>query len=80
MIASADVPNVPTTTTDPSSWRLDSQPPTSSKTGATLDRMTDATAETVNTTTVNRAAMATGKESGADQISVSEKRGLYKKS
>ena len=43
---------------DPSSWRLYSQHPTLSKTGATLDRMTGATAETINVTTMITAETA----------------------
>ena len=49
-IENADVPNVPTTTTDLSSWRLNSQHPILSKTETTHGRMTDEKAKTIGLT------------------------------
>ena len=48
---SADVPNVPMTTTDPGLWLLDSQHPALSKTEATLDWMTYATIKIIGVIT-----------------------------
>jgi len=46
MIADANGPNVLTTTTDPSSWRLGTLNPAMTKTEATGARMIDGTVET----------------------------------
>ena len=76
MTEGANVQNVTTTTTDPSSWRLGSPHPATTKTEATDDQKIDGTLETIDGTiemiaetveTAANALIATRGRTGANQ-------------